>query len=58
MPRNSIGGTRTHVILSDPQREQLERLAKKTGLTVSEHLRRAADFYLTKVAQQLSSKKA
>jgi predicted DNA-binding protein len=33
------------VILSKPQDKKLVELAKKTGLTTSEHIRRAIDSY-------------
>jgi len=33
------------VKLSKPQDEKLEKLAKDTGITVSEHIRRAIDAY-------------
>lgn len=45
MARQSIGGPRRHVILSKPQDEKLVKLAQRTGLTPSEHLRRALDAY-------------
>lgn len=45
MARQKIGGPRRHVILSKPQDEKLVKLAKKTGLTPSEHIRRAIDTY-------------
>lgn len=45
MARQTIGGPRRHVILSGPQDEKLLKLAKKTGLTPSEHIRRAIDAY-------------
>ncbi len=46
MARIKIGGPRHHVILSKQQDEKLRRLAKITGLTTSEHMRRAVDAYL------------
>lgn len=45
MARQSIGGPRRHVKLSRPQDDKLEKLAKDTGITVSEHIRRAIDSY-------------
>ena len=45
MARQQIGGPRRHIILSKPQDEKLLKLAKKTGLTPSEHIRRAIDAY-------------
>lgn len=45
MARASIGGARRHVIISKQQEDRLERLAKTTGITPSEHIRRAIDVY-------------
>lgn len=45
MSRQAIGGPRRHVIIAKPQDDKLMRLAKKTGLTPSEHIRRALDAY-------------
>jgi len=45
MARQSIGGERRHVILPKPQGVKLEKLAQETGITVSEHIRRAIDSY-------------
>lgn len=45
MARQAIGGPRRHVILSKLQDKKLVELAKKTGLTPSEHIRRALDCY-------------
>ena len=45
MSRQAIGGQRRHVILSKPQEVQLTALARRTGLTPSEHIRRAIDSY-------------
>lgn len=45
MSRQQIGGRRRHVILPSPQDEKLVKLAKKTGITPSEHIRRAIDSY-------------
>lgn len=49
-------GTRTHVILSDSERDAMVKLAKKTGLTVSEHIRRAVDLYLAKAAERMTQR--
>lgn len=38
--------TRRNVFLADPQYAALEKLAKKTGLTVAELIRRAIDEFL------------
>lgn len=56
MARQAIGGPRRHVILSKPQDEKLVKLAKKTGLTPSEHIRRAIDTYFR--ALELAEKRA
>ncbi len=45
MSRQSIGGERRHVILSKPQDVKLEKLSQETGITISEHIRRAIDSY-------------
>lgn len=45
MSRIALGGPRRHVILTPAQDEKLVRLAKRTGMTASEHLRRAVDAY-------------
>jgi len=54
MARQQIGGPRRHVILSQPQDKRLADIAKKTGLTPSEHIRRALDSYfrLLEVAEK------
>jgi predicted DNA-binding protein len=44
MSRQAIGARR-HVILSAVQEKKLTQLAQKTGLTPSEHIRRAIDTY-------------
>lgn len=45
MPRQAIGGSRRHVMLSKPQEQRLVALSKKTGHTTSELIRRALDSY-------------
>lgn len=52
MPRQSIEGVRCHVILPKPQHAALQQYSKKTGMTVSEHLRRAVDLYLAAIAEK------
>lgn len=37
---------RYNLYLSEPQLESLKKLSKETGLSVSEHVRRAIDGYL------------
>ena len=44
MSRQAIG-VRRHVILSRPQDQKLTQYARKTGMTPSEHIRRAIDTY-------------
>lgn len=56
MPRQSIEGVRLHVILPKPQHEALQRHSKRTGLTVSEHLRRAVDFYLASAVERTTTR--
>ena len=45
MARQTIGGPRVHVKLAGPQAKRLEKLSADTGMTVSEHIRRAIDAY-------------
>lgn len=45
MARQAIGGSRRHVILSQPQEKRLLALARETQITPSEHIRRAIDSY-------------
>ena len=42
---------RTNIHLSDNQLEKLEKIRKDTGLSVAEHVRRAIDDYLKKLAE-------
>lgn len=56
MARKKIGGPRRHVVLSQQQDDALVKFANKTGLTVSEHLRRAIDFYILKYINPISRK--
>jgi hypothetical protein len=46
MPRQSLDGVRVHVILTKPQHRLLDSTAQRTGLNVSELVRRAVDYYL------------
>lgn len=48
----SLNGHRAHVILTTPQLSRLKRLAKSTGLTMSELLRRAVDSYISQQEKQ------
>lgn len=48
----SLNGHRTHVILTAPQLNRLKKLAKNTGLTLSEILRRAVDSYIGQQEKQ------
>lgn len=43
--RAAIGGPRRHVVLSMQQDKRLRKLANDTGITPSEHIRRAVDSY-------------
>lgn len=56
MPRPSLDGVRTHVILTKYQDRELRVLSKKTGMTLAEHIRRGIDFYLASVAEKLGTK--
>lgn len=56
MPRQSLEGRRTHLIMTRHQEKELKQLAGKTGISVSEHIRRAIDFYLASLADRLSTK--
>ncbi|MCK5318054.1 MAG: ribbon-helix-helix protein, CopG family [Anaerolineales bacterium] len=52
MPRRSMNGHRVHVILTDPQYKGVNRLSDKSGLGVSELIRRAVDDYLAKAKKK------
>jgi hypothetical protein len=56
MPRQSLEGRRFHLIMTRYQERDLQQLAIKTGISVSEHVRRAVDFYLASLADRLSTK--
>jgi predicted DNA-binding protein len=47
MPRQSLDGIRTHIILTKVQDKRLRKIADDTGMTLSEHVRRAVDHYIT-----------
>ncbi len=47
MPRKSMNGVRIHLILTKPQFKRMSRLSEKTGLPISELMRRAVDIYLS-----------
>lgn len=44
--RHNVCMKRTHLFLPEPIVAALKSLAEKTGLSVSEHIRRAIDEYL------------
>lgn len=52
MPRAAINGVRTNIILLKHQRDQLAKLADKTGVVAAEHVRRAIEQYLKAVKAQ------
>lgn len=52
MPRQSLDGVRTHVIVTKHQDRELRETSKRTGLTVAEHIRRAIDLYLAALADR------
>lgn len=56
MPRQSLDGVRTHVIVTKHQDRALRELSQRTGLTVAEHIRRSIDYYLSSLADRLSTK--
>lgn len=56
MPRQSLEGRRTHLILTKYQDRELKVLAKQTGMSASEHIRRAVDYYLAALSDRLSTK--
>lgn len=56
MPRQSLEGRRTHLIMTRYQERDLRKLAAQTGISVSEHIRRGIDFYLASLADRLSTK--
>lgn len=57
MPRQSLDGVRTHVIITKYQDRELRKLATDSGMTLAEHIRRGIDFYLASLADRLSTKK-
>jgi hypothetical protein len=44
--------TRTNIYLSDLQLKKLKSLAKRTDLSLAEHVRRAVDQYLTQLEKK------
>ncbi len=48
MPRRKMDGVRIHLILTTPQHTRLQKMSERTGLPMSELLRRAVDTYLGK----------
>ena len=46
MPRKSMDGVRIHLILTKPQYKRMMKHSDKTGLPMSELMRRAVDTYL------------
>lgn len=48
MPRRSMNGVRLHLIVTKPQHRKLIALSERTGLPISELLRRAIDSYVVK----------
>ena len=52
MPRQNLNGVRVHCIVPTQQEVALKKLSAKTGLTVSEHVRRAISFYLASAAEK------
>ncbi len=52
MPRRQIG-IRRHVVLTQQQVDRYDKLAAKTGINFSEHVRRASDTYFQKIIDDL-----
>lgn len=48
MPRRRMNGKRLHLIVTFPQFKALTKLSKRSGLPMSEILRRAIDSYIGK----------
>ena len=46
MSRKSMDGVRIHLILTKPQYRRMQKLSDKSGLPMSELMRRAVDTYL------------
>lgn len=46
MPRQRMNGKRLHLIVTYPQYKFLDKMVKRTGLPMSEILRRAIDSYI------------
>lgn len=57
MPQRSVEGSRMHVIVPRRLKKKLDKLAEETGLTVSEHFRRALDQYLDWDFKNLSNRR-
>lgn len=48
--KTSLEGVRMHFIVPKRKKEFLDKFSRKTGISVSEHLRRALDQYITSLA--------
>lgn len=48
MPRPSLDGQRVHVMLTNPQLKHLHAQSRKTGLTLSDLIRRAVDLAISR----------
>lgn len=48
MPKPKTNRRRLHVMLTESQYQRMQSLAKKSGYSFSELMRRAVDLYLTK----------
>lgn len=46
MPRTKLDAKRVHVMLATPQVRRLREVSRRTGMNISEHIRRAVDRYL------------
>lgn len=57
MPREAIEGVRKHILITRYQNRDLKQIAEATGMPVSEHIRRALDFYIAQVSKSIGSRK-
>ena len=52
MARPKLNGVRTHIIIPTPLKKRLDDLAQLTGITISDHVRRAIELYLIAAEKQ------
>ena len=56
MARQSLDGVRAHIMITKRQDKFLRSIAASTGLTASEHIRRALDQYIDSLKKPESAK--